>query len=110
MNGTHYDVIIVAVQWLPKVEIVIHILRAIIIQSASKSCRWKIISYRINAFEEKIVALLAWIAEVRVWRLLVELCPAEVAEVGLKMHVQDIICMPTICILKRYHSTFKSIT
>ena len=97
MNGTHYDVIIVAVQWLPKVEIVIHILRVIIINSTSKSCQWKITSYRINAFEEKIVALLAWIAEVRVWRLLVQLCPAEVAKVGLKMHLQAFVCPLFAC-------------
>ena len=31
----------------------------------------------------------------RIRRLLVELCPAEVAKVGLKTHLQDFICIPS---------------
>ena len=65
------------------------------IKSASKSFQCKIILYRINAFEEKIIALLARIAEVRVRCLLVELCPAEVAKVGLKKCFHDLICIST---------------
>ena len=36
MNCTHYDVIIVAVQRLPQVEIVIHILRKIKLRNCAR--------------------------------------------------------------------------